>query len=411
MNGFYDKTKVYLEVRAGDKINQNEFDLLDTAQLLDRAPVEIWSACGTNNQLAYSTHGLFRYFGKFPPPIATHLIRTYTQDGDIVLDLMSGSGTTGVEALLENRNCILNDVNPLSILLAKVKTTHIPEEVLTSALGRIEQAYSSDAAQEYAFVPTGLKNFQHWFLPETADSLRRIKFGIENEENADVRNFFNVCFAAIIRRVSRATIQQGRLFLDAETADKEALPYFVKKTKSNIKAVCELPVHNFKFATYTYDLRSPLPSKLHATADLVILHPPYFNSYKYSSINSLELSWLGFNYNDIRYNEVKEFFKVGKEDKASIYVEDMVNVVNNCTSVLKKGATLALMIGDTVIHGNYIPVTKMVLDKIDYDKLELSLISLRVPKYTEASWAASQRRQSHEVGVTLNDFILVLRRK
>jgi hypothetical protein len=44
-------------------------------------------------------------------------------------------------------------------------------------------------------------------------------------------------------------------------------------------------------------------------------------------------------------------------------------------------------------------------------RLALDRVVLRVPKYTEASWVASQRRRSDRIGVTLNDFILILRRR
>lgn len=89
-------------------------------------------------------------------------------------------------------------------------------------------------------------------------------------------------------------------------------------------------------------------------ADLIICHPPYFNSYKYSSINSLELAWLDYDYKKISKEEVKKFFKVGKEENAKFYVQDMVSVINNLHNNIKKNGILALMIGDTIIHNNYI---------------------------------------------------------
>lgn len=411
MSEFYDEGKVYLDVRPDGRMTEREREALARAQLDQLAGTEAWSACGTNSQLAYATHGIFRYFGKFPPPVASHLIRTYTGEGDLVLDLMSGSGTTGVEALLENRRSYLNDVNPLSNLLARVKTTRIEERVLREALERMEQAYRPLSREEYDFIPVGLKNYEHWFLPETVDSLRGIRYLTEQIGETKVREFFSACFAAVVRRVSRATTQQGRLFLDVETAEKEAFPFFKKKALAAIAAVSRLPEREWGTEVVSYDLREPLPDSITEAADLVILHPPYFNSYKYSSINSLELSWLGFPYREVSGSEVREFFKVGKEENAEKYAVDMVEVLHNCHRALKPGSRLALMIGDTVIHGNYIPVTRAILDQLDSDLYEVELVTLRVPKYTEASWAASQRRQTAQVGITLNDFIIILRRK
>lgn len=399
-----------IEVRGFDNLLDNEIELLKSAGLLHMAPHEAWTALGTNNQLSYATHGAFRYFGKFPPPIATHLIKKYTDIGDLICDPMCGSGTTGVEALLLNRESILNDINPLSTLLADVKTKSLDEEQMRAAVARIEKNYRPLTEEEYDFNPVGLRNADHWFLPSTKDSLRGIRKLITNEEDENIRKFLFAAFASTVRRVSKATTQQGRLFLDVEKAEENALPQFLKRAEVIIKGVLQLPENRIPPKILSFNLKEEIPGYLKNKADLLILHPPYFNLYKYSSINSLELSWLGFDYNPLRKSEVKEFFKVGKPEKVSIYVDEMAQVVSNVIPILKPGATFAIMIGDTIMKGKHIPVTKMLLEKLDFTAVELELIAIRVPKYTEASWAASQRRKRNDIGITLYDYILVLRR-
>lgn len=401
--------QVRMDVRDRTTLSQTEEELLRLSELENFSPVEVWTALGTNKQLAYSTHGLFRYFGKFPPPVATYLMNVYTKPDDLVFDPMCGSGTTGVEALLNRRKCILNDISPLSVLLAHVKTTALDEKVLTNTLNKIIRSYKPLTIKEYAFEPTALRNHEHWFLPETENSLRGIKKLVEEIDDENVKQFFRVCFLSIIRRVSRATTQQGRLFLDAETAEPDALPFFKKKSVENIKAVASLPKSlEYQPEVYAVDLRDGIPTNVIGRASLVICHPPYFNSYKYSSINSLELAWMGEEFSQLRKSEVREFFKVGKEENVDVYVSDMVSVLRNLKPSLKPGATLALMIGDTMIHGNYIPCTKLILEKVR-DDFCVQKVVMRAPKYTEASWAASQRRNGGQVGITLYDFIILLK--
>lgn len=402
--------KASLDIRGPNTLTDNEKLLLKNCKLSKFAPVEVWTAIGTNKQMAYSTHGIFRYFGKFPPPIATHLISTYTQKQDVVLDPMSGSGTTGVEAVLSGRRCVLNDISPLSILLARVKTRHLDQDVLLREFDKITSNYRPLSEKEYAFKPQALRDPGHWFLPETCDSLRGLKFLIEKIDDQAMREFFTVCFAGVVRRVSRATTQQGRLFLDVETAEKDALPFFIKRTQSAIEAVNELPSTKTLPDIRSFDLRTGIPPDLKNVANLIICHPPYFNSYKYSSVNSLELSWLDFNYREISKGEVREFFKVGKEEKAKLYVDDMETTLRHLRNAIKGNGVLALMIGDTIIHDNYIPVTHDLIERVR-DIFNVELVVLRAPKYTEASWAASQRRETGKVGVTLYDFIILLRGK
>jgi len=57
------------------------------------------------------------YRGNWAPQIPRALILKYTEPGDVVLDPMVGSGTTCIEALLLNRNCIAVDVNYNAVML------------------------------------------------------------------------------------------------------------------------------------------------------------------------------------------------------------------------------------------------------------------------------------------------------
>lgn len=396
---------VGIEVRK--VVPQSNEDNLIKISCLDqyKKPIEIWTAIGTNKQLSYSTHGLFRYFGKFPAPIATKLIEDYTQPNDVVYDLMCGSGTTGVEALLNGRNAILNDVNPLSILLSKVKTTKLKSRDIQRYLTDFSNKYTPLSYEEFPFKPL-IKDEEHWFLKETVDSLRGIKKLIDSEEDPDFKDYLTICFLSIIRRVSKATTQQGRLFLDVETAEKDALPFFIKKVESSWEDITRLPSDN-SVTIISKDLRvdelEPIKS------NLVILHPPYFNSYKYSSINSLEISWMDIDRKSFNKSEIREFFKIGKAENHVKYVEDMVESLKNVGKNMRSNSVLALMIGDTVCQGKYVPVTKVLLDSLN-GLYNIEKIILRVPKYTEASWASSQRRTGDAVGVKICDFIIILRK-
>lgn len=405
-----DNKNAGIEIRQHHELTKDELFLLNQAGLDSYAPIEAWTALGTNSQISYSTHSIFRYFGKFPSTVAAHMIMQYTNEYDTVMDPMAGSGTTVLEALLSNRNCRSYDINPLSLLLAKVKVTHIDKDILESSLATICQEYKPLTIEEYDWAPIGIVNVDHWFLPETQNSIRGIIYLINKIENTDVKDFYTICLAASIRPVSRATTQQGRLFLDVATAKQDCLDTFVKKAKKSIELVSSLPLQNTNLEINTHNAEEAYTLK--PPNDLIIVHPPYFNSYKYSSINSLELSWMHVNHADIRKNEVREFFKVGKAEKITHYIDDMSISLNNIIATLKPGGVMGLMIGDTIIKGEYIPATKLLVDKFLTDNTEVSVekMVLRVPKYTEASWTTSQRRKSDKVGISLNDFIVIFRR-
>jgi len=75
----------------------------------------------------YLTHTFHSYPARFIPQIPLTFIKLFTKEEETVLDPMCGCGTTLIEALLNNRNSIGNDFNPLASLITKVKTTLIDE--------------------------------------------------------------------------------------------------------------------------------------------------------------------------------------------------------------------------------------------------------------------------------------------
>jgi DNA methylase len=219
-----------------------------------------------------------------------------------------------------------------------------------------------------------------------------------------------VALLASVRRASKATTQQGRLFKDIETALSDVVPLFLKKSADIINSISKLPYQNkSEIGVFQKSANSLVDKALKQKAKLIICHPPYFNLYKYSSINSLELSWMdGIDRSDIRKQEIREFFKIGKAENVEKYVEDMSETLIKLKNYLSEDGTLALMNGDTVMQNEYIPVNKMLMERL-VNHYSIEKIALRIPKYTEASWAASQRRETDKVGISLCDFVYILK--
>ena len=88
-----------------------------------------WEFADADTQ--YLTHNIHRYSGKFIPQIASRAIELLTIKGDVILDSYMGSGTTLLEASLRERNSIGIDLNPLAVLISKVKNTIVEDNDLT----------------------------------------------------------------------------------------------------------------------------------------------------------------------------------------------------------------------------------------------------------------------------------------
>ena len=72
-------------------------------------------------------HSLCSYQGKLKPAIAHFLVTQFTKPGETVLDPLSGAGTIPLEALLNGRRALANDLQELGFILssAKVNQTQV----------------------------------------------------------------------------------------------------------------------------------------------------------------------------------------------------------------------------------------------------------------------------------------------
>jgi DNA modification methylase len=69
-------------------------------------------------------HSLCSYQGKLKPAIAHSLVKEFTAPGEVVLDPMSGAGTIPLEACLQGRTGIGNDLQELGHILTRAKVGH-----------------------------------------------------------------------------------------------------------------------------------------------------------------------------------------------------------------------------------------------------------------------------------------------
>jgi hypothetical protein len=375
---------------------------------------ELWLIKESSHQLSYLTHNFFRFFGKFPPPVAERFIKELHDPAlGPVLDPMMGSGTTLVEALRLGRASIGIDINPIFRIVAKAKTTFIERPDVLKVLDRLRMFRSSDESLWKDFVPKD-RNLDHWFFCETQHQLAKLRYYIEiqsQEEKVDesIITLLKAAYASLIRQASRASRGMGRMFFDPAITPPDPFSLFERKINemtariSQLKNLSPKPIVPDQGSAKNTGLRSN-------SAGLVICHPPYFNLYRYSSIYRYELLWLGYDPKEIRKYEVKEGFKMGKTEKVEFYVKDMLDVLSELHRVLASRCYCVLMIGDAIIKNERVCTTSILLNSLKHGDFRVEKIIVRVPKYTEASYAASQRRSKSKVGVKLPDHLVLLRK-
>ena len=86
-------------------------------------PDRIGAAYRSTQRVSGLTHGLYRYPARFSPEFVDAVLGEFTKSGEWVLDPFLGGATSAVEALASGRAIAGFDLNPLSLLLARAKTT------------------------------------------------------------------------------------------------------------------------------------------------------------------------------------------------------------------------------------------------------------------------------------------------
>lgn len=91
------------------------------------------------------------YHTKVPPEAIRPFIRALTKPGELVLDPFSGSGMTGVAALMEGRNALLSDLSPAAVHISRNYTTPCDPKEFSRALKKV--AEQVDPTMRWLYQP------------------------------------------------------------------------------------------------------------------------------------------------------------------------------------------------------------------------------------------------------------------
>lgn len=251
------------------------------------------------------THGFHKYPAKFIPQIPGWAIKRYLGDakGKLVIDPFSGSGTTLVESAISGHSSIGIDIDPLSVLIAKVKTTPLNIPLLNQVTTWFKATllvYNGPL-----FTPE-CTTLAHWFPSESIVSLSKIRSVIElipdsfgsSEEIKDIYDFLILCFSSIIRRVSCADNESQKTYVShTHVKQPEAvLPVFESQLEYYVNRITQYSqLANLGTAkVFKASSSEPITAMMGGQkADLAVTSPPYIKAIDYIYNQMVELFWVG----------------------------------------------------------------------------------------------------------------------
>jgi len=348
-----------------------------------RDPSFDFKSCDTD----WGVHGIHPYPAMMIYPIARRLLLEFTKKEDTVLDPFMGSGTVLVESLLNERYGIGIDINPLAILLARVKTTPIKISLLEDNL---HQVLSREAIEKSAKRPEFF-NLEFWFKDKITKDLARLLNQINLIEEEKIQSFFKVAFSETVRLCSNTNAGEFKLVRkkDFENHNPDVFRVFEKISLKNIRKLQETYLRKLttRIKIYERDTRYPLPIKPESV-NLILTSPPYGDSkttVAYGQFSRLSLQWLGYekvnidneslggnhrNYieNDLPSLTLKKILpKIRLKDEKRArevlaFYKDFNKCLESIYDVLKVKGIICFVLGNRRVAQTTIPTDRIVLE-------------------------------------------------
>lgn len=321
---------------------------------------------------SYASHNFHSFPAKFPPQLPLEFIRDLTVPNDVVLDPMMGSGTTVLEAYLAGRKGIGFDIDPLAMMISKVKTTPLKQEelikyyheILKNAKNQINQEWKKLGQKLLTRWDLKTKQFiDYWFTQEIQLELLALVLQISRIEDKNIRTFFELAFSAIIitksggvslaldlahTRPHKAKIvfsKKGEILFGAEL-DKNKFPrlrVLTKRLRSPIVEFEKRCIQNIKGLVnrnsgsirpeikFGNAQKLPLIDK---SVDLIVTSPPYAsNAIDYMRAHKFPLVWFGYQIDELSLKR-KEY--IGGEVVTSINYEKLPDFTSAIVADISK---------------------------------------------------------------------------
>ena len=329
---------------------------------------------------------------RMAPGLALDVISECNQ-GLRILDPMSGSGTVLAVARSRGHYAIGVDIDPLSVLNAKVWTTAVDSKalseqgahVLENVRGKIATIGVSDAFPRNSDDET--QNFvKFWFDENARRQLTLLASAIHEIQDVKIRDALWCAFS--------------RLIIAKKSGASLAMDLSHSRPHRVFRQAPSEPFDNFlsavtRVAKNCIDIRSQSPGpetsvregdarKLpldDGSIDLILTSPPYLNAIDYFRCSKFSLVWMGYSIKELRDrrsisvgtevgkeadhdHEIQNVFstlklqpELGTRQRKILtrYIDDIRRVVGETARVLVHEGQAVFVIGENTMRGTYIP--------------------------------------------------------
>jgi len=409
-------------------------------------------------------HGLMQYPAMMVPQMVNALLSAVCeteQNINRVADPFVGSGTVLTESMLRGLHFTGNDINPLAVLLCRVKAGPIFPEAVTeraeACIARVGRSWSNT-------VDVNFPGLDKWFTNATQIGLSRIRRAIMAEDSPVTRRFLWVALAETVRLTSNSRTSTFKLHIRPANERKGRRPdtegIFSRIVKRNLERYVSLgnslrSDKHLRKGHYAGQIRMTLgDSKGNlekyvdaASCDVVMTSPPYgdnmttvpYGQYSYLPLNWINLEDIGDDVDPTCLSTTQEVDRrslggsrhidservaalraispalaqtlnllqdapADREQRVFSFASDLEECIQPTLRILRPGGLLFWVLGNRSVGGKSVPLDQILIELFDNNSCTLvTQIRRCIPSKRMAS--------RNNVSTTMvNETILVVRK-
>lgn len=346
------------------------------------------TAIPANRQGAKRHYGVHPYFTRRPYNVVRRYVQHYSREKDRVLDPFGGSGVTAIEAFLENRTGIQNDINPFANFIARgiadLSKGNIADyfAALDQVRDRCERRVRALDTMSDEAVEKELKKLPlppNAPLPANSDvayyhdlfskrqlaALAMIREGVDGLSSHYARNGMRLAWSASLTKLNRTFLSaEGRaesrggssIFsiyrykIAAKPVELQPWPTFCERAQNVLEAKAEIDkaIEYRKksggfigsFEVHDFDI-DELPGRIDPV-DYIFTDPPYGGHISYIDLSTLWNVWNGTV--PTQKNRQRELIVGGDLNlPEEVYVNRLHESIATCFRLLKPGRWLSVV--------------------------------------------------------------------
>jgi DNA methylase len=322
-------------------------------------------------------HGFHTYPARMHPVTAARLIEAFSGKGDLVLDPFCGSGTVLVEALCHGRSAVGTDLNPVAVQLATTKTRRrspgeldelvtLAKEAAAFADGR--RRARAGATRRYPKEDVAL--FDAHVLLE----LDGIRAGIALAPEP-MRSDLMMVLSSLLVKLSRKRGDTSEETGARRLAAGYPSNLFAKKTIELAKRIAafEALVPSPRPSVRVFEDDATALKSVREPIAFAATSPPYAGTYDYLAHHALRMRWLGLDPKRLEQGELgsrRHYAGLKGREAQAAWARELRAMLKAVERVSKRGAFLALLIGDSAVGGEALRAEDMVLHAAEETRFE-----------------------------------------